>query len=386
MDSTAAIAAHVDSLLAEDPVAARQRASHAADDLRAGRSIVIHCCGQMGRKLAGVLAREGVEVLAFSDNDPSKGGTVAEGLPVLAPEVAAARFGETALFVVAKWSPGDGYLRVEAQLRGLGVGAVVPLPSFLWRYPDDMLPHYLFTTPDRLLADRDQIVAAYALLADDGSRRQFAGQLEWRLTADYSALAAPTTDDQYFVPGLVSLGEHSVFVDSGAFDGDTLRGFISATHGRFDGVVAFEPDPVSFAQLESFVASLPPETRSKVSTRREATGDEACVMHFDASGGTDAHASRDGHGIPVPCVRLDDVIERATYIKMDIEGGEEGALRGASLLIHEQAPDLAICLYHRPGDFYRIPLLMRELDPTSSIHCRGHEVDGLEFVAYALHR
>jgi FkbM family methyltransferase len=340
----------------------------------------------MGRRLAGVLAREGVEVLAFSDSDPSKRGAVVEGLQVLSPQEAATRFGRTAMFVVAKWSPGDGYLQVEAQLRGLGVDAVMPLPYFMWRYPDVMLPHYLFAMPDDLLAHRDEIAAAYALLADDESRRQFAGQLEWRLTLDYRALVAPLRGQQYFVPGLVQLGEHARFVDCGAFDGDTLRTFLDATGGHFDGAVAFEPDPRTFARLEAFVASLPPETGSRIVIRKEATGDEACVLYFEASGGTDARASADDAGVPVPCVRLDDVVERATYIKMDIEGGEEGSLRGASRLIRDQAPDLAICLYHRPGDFYRIPLLMRELDPTSSIHCRGHEVDGLDLVAYAVHR
>jgi FkbM family methyltransferase len=161
---------------------------------------------------------------------------------------------------------------------------------------------------------------------------------------------------------------------------------MASTAGRFDGAVTFEPDPRSFAQLQAFVASLPEETRSRIISRNEATGDRDCVLHFDASGGTDARASRGDGGIPVQCVRLDDVVERATYIKMDIEGAEEATLRGASRLVSEQAPDLAVCVYHTPEAFFRLPLLMRELDPTSTIHYRGHEVDGLEFVAYAWHR
>ena len=134
------------------------------------------------------------------------------------------------------------------------------------------------------------------------------------------------------------------------------------------------------------MASLPAGTRSRITTRNEATGDVECELHFDASGGTDARASDVGAGVPVQCVRLDDAVDRATYIKMDIEAAEEGSIRGASRLIREQAPDLAICLYHTPDGFYRLPLLMHELDPTSSLHCRGHEVDGLDFVAYATHR
>ena len=50
--------ARLDRLLSEDPVAARSRAVAEADRRIAGRGIVLHGCGQMGRKLARVLAQD----------------------------------------------------------------------------------------------------------------------------------------------------------------------------------------------------------------------------------------------------------------------------------------------------------------------------------------
>lgn len=58
--------------------------------------------------------------------------------------------------------------------------------------------------------------------------------------------------------------------------------------------------------------------------------------------------------------------EKVTFIKMDIEGLEMKAIKGASKIIKEQKPRLAICIYHKPDDFVSIPALLLELRPVTS--------------------
>lgn len=55
-------------------------------------------------------------------------------------------------------------------------------------------------------------------------------------------------------------------------------------------------------------------------------------------------------------------IERIDYIKMDIEGAELPALKGAKAVIERDKPTLAICVYHRLGDFYTIPSYIDQLE------------------------
>lgn len=59
-------------------------------------------------------------------------------------------------------------------------------------------------------------------------------------------------------------------------------------------------------------------------------------------------------------VKLDDSLanEKVSFIKMDIEGAEVNALRGAEHIIREQHPKMAICIYHKTSDFWEVPLLI----------------------------
>ena len=52
-----------------------------------------------------------------------------------------------------------------------------------------------------------------------------------------------------------------------------------------------------------------------------------------------------------------------TYIKMNIEGAELDALKGAKQAIIRCKPKLAISAYHRPSDLWQVPELIGSLCP-----------------------
>src|SRR5512136_2324383 len=83
-----------------DNVVYRQRSTFDELTAHTGKSLVLFGAGGLGRKTLAGLRRMDISPLAFSDNNPALWGQEIDGVPILAPEDAAARFGDSAAFVV----------------------------------------------------------------------------------------------------------------------------------------------------------------------------------------------------------------------------------------------------------------------------------------------
>ena len=84
---------------------------------------------------------------------------------------------------------------------------------------------------------------------------------------------------------------------------------------------------------------------------------------------------------------LDNLItdEKVNFIKMDIEGSEMEALKGATKIIEISKPILAICVYHKSEDLFTIPQYIKKLNPNYKFYLRKHSnVSSHELVLYAI--
>jgi FkbM family methyltransferase len=83
-------------------------------------------------------------------------------------------------------------------------------------------------------------------------------------------------------------------------------------------------------------------------------------------------------GVPVtPIDSLVDRLEldRVDLIKMDIEGSEQEALKGAARTLARFKPRLAIAGYHKPSDPERIPAIVRGANPAYRFTSAGCRLD-----------
>jgi FkbM family methyltransferase len=178
-----------------------------------------------------------------------------------------------------------------------------------------------------------------------------------------------------------------VFVDCGAYDGDTIEKFLELTNGNCERIVAFEPDPANLSKLRDFVGRLPVDVRGRIEWHQKAVGASNCRVRFAALG-TDGSAISE-EGMEMECVSIDSFFEGRpgpSIIKMDIEGAELDALAGARRTIHRHAPALAICAYHKQADLWQIPALIHSLNPGYQLFLRPHLADGWDLVCYAIPR
>ena len=84
---------------------------------------------------------------------------------------------------------------------------------------------------------------------------------------------------------------------------------------------------------------------------------------------------------------IDNIVKtRVDFIKLDIEGAEQSAIEGAVETIKKYKPILAICIYHKAEDWYKIPEKVLSIDSNYKVYLR-HYMEGIfESVMYFIPR
>lgn len=355
------------TLLSEPHEAARQRTASSFDKKAGEASAIILCgAGNVGRKLARTMGGEYAGRLYFADRIPALHGTLIDGTEVLSPQDAAARFGATGLFVITAFNREEhsDYRDVQAAYRNLGAVRIIPYPVAAWKYGGILLPHYAQGTPADVLPHAEDILKVSELFRDERSRELFLEMARVSLQADYESFSNIDRSKQYLTPEVLSALPATVGVaDCGAYDGDTLRDFLEmAGADRIREWHALEPDPVNFGALKQFVATLPMDLQNRIFCHHAAAGRENGFIRIDVSGTEASSLCGENEGVQVPCYRLDDLFAASgcDFIKMDIEGAEIDALAGAENCLKQSTPVLALSIYHKPTDFFSIPLHLME--------------------------
>ncbi|HTM25551.1 MAG TPA: FkbM family methyltransferase [Vicinamibacterales bacterium] len=379
----------IDSLLAEPLSSVEQREQETFDRLiaDAGGAVVLFGAGGLGKNTLACLRSVGIEPLAVTDNNRALWGTQFEGVDVVSPETAAARFGDRALFIVAIWNPFHWYRETRDRLSALGCRRITAPSPVYWRFPDRFLPFYTQDFPHKVYEQADEVRRAAGIWGDDRSRQEYLQQVLWRAKGEWTFTRPSKADaESYFLPDVFGLIDDEVFVDCGAFDGDTLRPFLCRRQDRFRRYIAIEPGRRAFEKLQEYVDGLPEPLREKIQTLRCVVGAERAIVPFEDTGDMGSKPSSRGSST-IECVPISELTGASapiTFVKMDIEGTELEALRGARPAIESRRPVLAVCVYHLQHDLWRLPLFMKEMVPEYRMFLRCHEGDGWQTVAYAV--
>lgn len=190
---------------------------------------------------------------------------------------------------------------------------------------------------------------------------------------------------QYFDLPALKREKEEVFVDGGAFDGNTTNDFFE-WYGEWGGAKAIilEPNPLQIGIIENNVKEW--MANGKVAVHNVALGNENRTARFHVDSVPAASSMCSSGNIEVHKVCLDDILkgERATFIKFDLEGAELEALEGAKETIKKWKPKMAISIYHKKEDIFEIPLYLMDIMPTYEFYLRHYLSVPQETVLYAV--
>ena len=330
-----------------------------------------------GQKIFTQFSSAGYKVSGFIDNNKSIQGTKLFDKNIFALDELDDKK-EDVVIVIASI---NYCYEIYSQLKREGYKKIVPIYILnLWQ-KDIFPPEAAF---DGLIGDyivnKLHYEKLYNALKDEYSKHILNEIIKFRQTYDveiYSKINSPI--DQYF-DEMVKLKEDEVFVDGGAFDGDTVKRFLKYSGGKYQKIYFFEPDPQAFLQAKENLKDL-----QNIEFFQKGLSDCGKNLMFDSRGDFGSLFCDCGD-LKIECCALDDVVsEEKALIKLDIEGFELDCLKGARRLI-QRGSTLVICVYHKPSDIWEIFEYISLINPNYDFYLRHYTTNIFETVLYAIPR
>lgn len=352
----------------------------------AGKDIFLYGAGNLGKKLKAALEASGIPVKGMIDRRAA--ALRAQGIDALTLEETADVPKERSIVILSALFSLEEEPFLRDSLAKAGFLLVLALHELDWRsFESDAFCRNIFIGDYDIERDfaRDEadVLAAYELWQTQAERDYYMTHIEAYLRGDFSIFPDPLPIRlQYAAHDVPEDVDMRFFVDCGAFDGDTLRA-LSAAGREIHDYLAFEPQQELGARIHASAEELAIPRATIVPC---GVSSKVQQVRFGAAQEGKSAVKREAAGENViQCVALDTMLagEAPTFIKMDIEGMEIEALRGAERLIREHHPQLAICIYHDMSHIWRIPLLLREFCGGYRFYIRNYQYMGLETVVYA---
>jgi FkbM family methyltransferase len=223
----------------------------------------------------------------------------------------------------------------------------------------------------------EDLVNFYRKLANYRSKYQLKTILQFWMTFSpkIGEHGVDFTFGHYYDLDLIKCDENEVFVDCGAFDGDSILTFIKQYGGKYKSIYGYELTHATYKKaLENT------KGHERIYIRNAGVADKNGTMTFQDMLIPGGNRLMDGGNAVGNIVKMDDDIhEDITFIKMDIEGAEIAALLGAAEHIKRTKPKLAISLYHKLSDLINIPKLIHLLVPEYKLYFQHCPPPGFPF-------
>lgn len=191
---------------------------------------------------------------------------------------------------------------------------------------------------------------------------------------------------QYNYNDLVCVNKGDVVIDAGGCWGDTALYF--AARGA-DQVLVYEFIPSNIKIFNQNLA-LNPQLAERITLVENAVWESSQLdLSFEDQGPASRVAEAGVFAGITQTLSIDDLVRerglsKVDFIKMDIEGAEFPALKGAAEAIRQYKPKLAISVYHQPDDLITIPAYIQSLNPDYEFYLDYYTIVGDEIMLYAV--
>lgn len=338
--------------------------------------LVMYGCGDSGIALLNYLKNEGIEVKKIVIDDAYYSNDKYENIEIIKiseiPNIYL-KFNVIIGFV--------NYTLAKQRLSDLQHVNKV----FCFSNPYLYLKNYDITW-DYVYENKQDFFDAYQLMADDKSRELFVAYLNTRMNKDAEYLFGLSGDKTYFNNDIVALTEEEIFVDCGAYNGDSLKIFLKNSNFKYKYIYAFEPDDKNFNKLAEFCES---EKIERISNIKKGVWSETKTLEFLCDANQESSIVNGAcNTSKIEVDSLDNMIgeEPVTFIKLSVQGSEEEAILGAKNLIQREKPVIAATIFMKKDALIKLSNLIKKIEPRYQLYLRCEEPFFARVILYAIYK
>jgi len=277
------------------------------------------------------------------------------------------------------WTSTGSPLEVKRTLDKKGFKNISYLAFYRYSTFDLIEPPFITDFEDDYKNNKESYDYLYNLFSDKKSKEVFEKIINFKMSFDYDFMEGFTNnhEGQYFDKELIPDIKSIRFVDGGGYVGDTATEVIK-NYPDFEKIYLIEPiaENIRIARRELGHYENIEFLTCGVSNKK-------ATLHFNEEKSFSTIYGKGTNSVEVDTI--DNLIkERVDFIKLDIEGAEQDAIDGAKETIKRYKPILAICIYHKAEDWYKVPQKVLEIERDYSLYLR-HYMEGIfETVLYCI--
>lgn len=345
--------------------------------------VYIYGGGYTGKVVIDLFKMEGVKISRIVDDDEGLHGKEIKGIPVISFQTLCEDCKKEAeVSIVLTSIYGKAILKKLNELPGLKVYELYDWYSEITGNKEWV---HKMSTEDGLARLRMEWDLLERNWADEESVRVLEGLWKYFRTKDLNDIVQICTDEeQYFIQEVLEAVKQPMsIIDGGAYRGELLHSLLH-NQLKFDKWFCFEPDEENYSILAEQAAKN--GFSDKQVCIKKGLWEKDGRLYFESGKETVSRIVQYETQDFVEVVSIDAFIGEGvcSFIKMDIEGAELPALKGAMKVIKRERPILAVCIYHSLKDYWEIPkFLMCELE-RYRFYVRHHALICNETILYAI--
>ena len=317
------------------------------------KPVLIYGTGNGADKIIDELIRLDVEIAGIFASDGFVRSRTFRGFPVISYGEAKKTYGDfLALISFGSQRPEvlENFKKIAAEVETYSVDVPV--------YGENIFNREFYEN------NTDKIKAVKSMLKDDKSEQVFENVIDFKLTGDMMLLFGCETEREEAYRNILKLSDNEIYMDLGAFNGDTVAEFINNVND-YEKIYAAEPDRKNFGKLLNNTADV-----RNIEHLNICISDKCGEVTFAKHGGRNSTATADG--IAIKSETVDSILDGrpVTFIKFDVEGLEKEAITGAAETIKQYKPKMLVSCYHRSEDIFTLPLLIKSIRDDYSVYIR----------------